>query len=157
VQFFFPNPAAINIIKFVLIVCCACIVAACSSGNDPKNNLAVKSQQYFVQGEKLYITHCSNCHQENGKGLGLLYPPLDKSDFMDNNFEKVVCLMKNGIEGEIIVDGRQFNKKMPGIPSLTDLEITEISTYIYNKWGNRRDSISLQQVSTILRECTPAN
>lgn len=76
---------------------------------------------------------------------------------MDNNFEKVVCLMKNGIEGEIIVDGRQFNKKMPGIPSLTDLEITEISTYIYNKWGNRRDSISLQQVSTILRECTPAN
>lgn len=76
---------------------------------------------------------------------------------MDNNFETVVCLIKNGIDGEVIVNGKQFNKAMPGIPSLTDLEITEISTYIYNKWGNRHDSITLQQVSGILRKCELTN
>jgi cytochrome c551 len=145
------------LVKGGLIVCVALSMIACSQSKDSKGELSLKSQQYFVQGEKLYFTHCSNCHQENGTGLGLLFPPLDKSDFMDNNFEKVVCLMKNGIEGEIIVNGKQFNKPMPGIPSLTDLEITEISTYIYNKWGNRRDSISLHQVSTILRECESTN
>lgn len=72
---------------------------------------------------------------------------------MDENFDKVVCLMKYGMEGEVYVNGKQYNKTMPGIPTLTDLEITEIATYIYNKWGNRRDSISLQEVSTILRNC----
>jgi cytochrome c551 len=140
----------------VLIAGCALTIIACSSSGE-SNNLSLKSQQYFVQGERLYITHCSNCHQTDGSGLGLLYPPVNKSDFMDKNFEKVVCLMKNGIEGELIVDGKQFNKPMPGIPSLSDLEITEISTYIYNKWGNRRDSITLQQVSGILRECKTSN
>ncbi len=145
------------LIKNGLIICFVLSVMACSQNKDAKGDLSLKSQQYFVQGEKLYVTHCSNCHQKNGTGLGLLFPPVNKSDFMDQNFEKVICLMKNGIEGEIIVNGKQFNKAMPGIPSLTDLEITEITTYIYNKWGNRRDSISLQQVSTILRECPTAN
>ena len=145
-----------NCIKLGLITGLSLIIIACSQSGE-SNNLSLKSQQYFVQGEKLYITHCSNCHQTDGSGLGLLYPPVNKSDFMDKNFEKVVCLMKSGIEGELIVNGKQFNKPMPGIPSLTDLEITEISTYIYNKWGNRRDSITLQQVSTILRECKMSN
>jgi cytochrome c551 len=145
-----------NCIKLGLITGLSLIIIACSQSGE-SNNLSLKSQQYFVQGEKLYITHCSNCHQTDGSGLGLLYPPVNKSDFMDKNFEKVVCLMKNGIEGELIVNGKQFNKPMPGIPSLTDLEIAEISTYIYNKWGNRRDSITLQQVSTILRECKISN
>ncbi len=146
-----------RIAQLVLASVVGSICAACSNGSGGKGELSIKSQQYFVQGEKLYITHCSNCHQQDGTGLGLLFPPVNKSDFMDNNFDKVVCLMKNGIEGELYVNGKQFNKKMPGIPSLTDLEITEISTYIYNKWGNRRDSITLQEVSTILRVCQPAN
>ena len=145
-----------NSIKLGLIAGLACVTIACSQSRE-SNNLSLKSQQYFVQGEKLYVTHCSNCHQADGSGLGLLYPPVNKSDFMDKNFEKVVCLMKNGIDGELIVNGKQFNKPMPGIPSLTDLEITEISTYIYNKWGNRRDSITLQQVSATLRECKTSN
>jgi mono/diheme cytochrome c family protein len=145
-----------NFVKLVLISSFALIMVSCSQRGE-SNNLSLKSQQYFVQGEKLYIAHCSNCHQTDGSGLGLLYPPVNKSDFMDKNFETVVCLMKNGVEGELIVNGKQFDKPMPGIPSLTDLEITEISTYIYNKWGNRRDSITLQQVSAILRECKTSN
>jgi cytochrome c551 len=143
-------------VKLVLMASLSLIIISCTQSGE-SNNLSLKSQQYFVQGEKLYIVHCSNCHQADGSGLGLLYPPVNKSDFMDRNFEKVVCLMKDGIEGELIVNGKQFNKPMPGIPSLTDLEITEISTYIYNKWGNRRDSITLQQVSGILRECRTSN
>jgi cytochrome c551 len=110
-------------------------------------------QQYYVQGEMLYVTHCSNCHQKNGKGLGLVYPPLDTSDYMDQNFEAVICLMKNGIHGELIVNGKSFNKAMPGIPKLTSLEITEIAAYIYNSWDHRRDSIDTQIVSRILDQC----
>ena len=49
-----------------------------------------KFDQYFVQGEKLYLQHCSNCHQKGGEGLGLLYPPVAASDYMENNFDNVL-------------------------------------------------------------------
>src|SRR5688572_24227124 len=77
-----------------------------------------KFDEYFVQGEKLYSANCSNCHQKDGKGVGLLYPPLDQSDFMKNNFEATLCLMKYGLTGEIVVNGKSFNQPMPGVRTL---------------------------------------
>src|SRR3954468_18767108 len=62
-------------------------------------NTDPKFQQYFVEGEQLYQAHCSNCHQKDGKGLKLVYPPLAQSDYMEENPEKVLCLMKQGIQG----------------------------------------------------------
>ena len=122
----------------VLVACCA---------RDPKFN------QYFVQGEKLYARHCSNCHQKNGKGLGLLYPPLDESDFMENNFEKTLCLMKYGISGELVVNGKVFNQPMQGVQSLTDLEIAEIATYIYNTGQHKKGLILVTDVEKIMNAC----
>jgi mono/diheme cytochrome c family protein len=120
----------------------------CLSGcGDPKFD------QYFVQGEKLYIIHCSNCHQKDGKGLGLVYPPVDKSDFMDQNFDETLCLMKHGMTGEVIVNGKSYNQPMPGVPSLTDLEIAEIATYIYNSGDHKRGLVPVTDVERILKNC----
>jgi mono/diheme cytochrome c family protein len=121
-------------------------VIACSS----KDN---KLQQYKVQGEELYLTHCSNCHQANGSGLGLLFPPLNESDFVDTNKEKVICLIENGIEGEIIVNGKSFNKPMPALPQLTDLEIAEITTYLYNSWGREMGIVDVNEVTSTIKNC----
>src|SRR5258708_23761652 len=76
-------------------------------------------RQYFAQGQVLYEKNCSNCHQKNGKGLGLVYPPLAASDYLEKNFKTSLCFMKYGATGEIIVNGKNFNKPMPGVPSLT--------------------------------------
>jgi len=123
---------------------------ACSKDS---NSQSVKTQQYFVEGELLYAKHCSNCHRPSGKGLGRLYPPLAQSDYMNANFEDVICLMKYGKQGEIIVNGKSYNKFMPGIPSLTELEIAEIATYIYANWGNKQQLVETQEVGKILEKC----
>lgn len=123
------------------------IIVSCTS-RDPK------FQQYFAQGQALYEKHCSNCHQKNGRGLGRLYPPLAASDFLKNNFDKSMCLMKYGIEGEIIVNGQSYNKPMPAIPSLTELEIAEIATYIGNSWGHERGLIEVAKSSKIIKDCS---
>ena len=122
---------------------------ACS-GNQSES---VKFQQYFVQGQQLYQTHCSNCHQPNGTGLGLVYPPLDKSDFMKNNFQQVLCLMKYGIEGEIKVNGKTYVQPMPGVQSLTNLEIAEIATYIYNSGEHAHGLIDVLKVNQLMQSC----
>lgn len=112
-----------------------------------------KFQQYYAQGQVLYEKNCSNCHQKNGKGLGLVYPPLASSDFLEKNFNISLCLMKYGKQGEIIVNGKNFNKPMPGVPSLTELEIAEIATYINNSWGIQNGIVEISQVTSALNKC----
>lgn len=129
------------------LVAACCLLAFSCGTRDPK------FQQYYVQGEQLYLKNCSNCHQADGKGLGLVYPPLNPSDYMDRNFEEVICQMKQGKEGEITVNGNVYHQPMPGNPLLTDLEIAEIATYIFNTWGHERGFISVQQVTGILKVC----
>ncbi|MBS1681030.1 MAG: cytochrome c [Bacteroidetes bacterium] len=112
-----------------------------------------KFQQYYSNGQVLYEKNCSNCHQKNGEGLGLVYPPLAHSDYFTNNLEKSFCIMKYGVSGEITVNGKNFNKPMPGIPSLTELEIAEIATYVGNAWGVQQEIISISEVSKALNAC----
>ena len=125
-----------------------------SNCTNQEHKQATKFDQYYVQGEALYLTHCSNCHQKKGTGLGLLYPPLNTSDFMDNHFEEVICLMKNGKEGELFVNGKQYNKPMKGVLSLTELEIAEITTYIYNTWDHQRGIVEVKEVTSALATCS---
>ncbi len=112
-----------------------------------------KFEQYFVEGEQLYLKHCSNCHQHNGKGLGLVYPPLASSDFLKSNFEEVICMMKKGRKGPLEVNGDLYNQPMPGVPSLTELEIAEIATFIYNSWGTETGLIDVKRINTSLQPC----
>jgi cytochrome c551 len=129
--------------------------SGCSKSNNENNS--IKFQQYYVQGELLYQKHCSNCHQENGTGLGLVFPPLNQSDFMEKNFEQVLCLMKYGVNSEIMVNGKSYVQPMPGVQSLTDLEIAEIATYIYNSWEHQRGIIEVNTVSQLMKSCTPVS
>jgi len=135
--------------KLILIFCllfCAAVISCTETKS-------VKFQQYYVQGEILFTKHCSNCHQASGAGLGLVYPPLNKSDFMEKNFEQVLCLMKYGVNGEITVNGKTFVQPMPGVQSLTDLEIAEIATYIYNSWEHQRGIVDVSAASKVLSNC----
>lgn len=139
--------------KYHLLLLLLILSIACSSNTENKKESSTKFQQYYIQGERLYLQHCSNCHQKNGKGLGLVYPPLDSSDFMTNNFNEVICLIKNGKSGELLVNGKSYNQKMSGLSTLSDLEIAEISTYIYNTWTNEKGLIEVKDVSTVLSHC----
>jgi cytochrome c551 len=74
---------------------------------------------------------------------------------MDQHFEEVICIMRNGVWGELLVNGKKYNKEMKGIPSLTELEIAEIATYIYNSWEHQRGIIEIPIVESALKKCEP--
>jgi len=126
---------------------------SCTSGSENTTTYSPKFQQYYVQGEVLYKKYCSNCHQINGKGLRRLFPPIDQSDFMDNNLTEVICIIKYGKQGSLLVNGIDYNMVMKGNPALTELEVAEIATYIYNTWSNQRGLIDVMDVSKILSTC----
>jgi mono/diheme cytochrome c family protein len=123
------------------------------SNNRAEGENAIRFRQYMVQGQQLYLQHCSNCHQAEGTGLAQLYPPLAQSDYMLEDVGRTVCLIKYGLTGEIMVNGRDYNLPMPANPQLTDIEIAEIATYIYNAWGNQHGLISVTEVTQMLNTC----
>jgi mono/diheme cytochrome c family protein len=42
---------------------------------------------------------------------------------------------------------------MPAMPTLTDLEIAEIVTYIYNSWEHDQGIVEVSEVSAVLSKC----
>ena len=113
----------------------------------------IRLRQYLVEGKRLYGLHCANCHQIDGKGLARLYPPLKDSDFLIPNKKSVICGMRHGQKGEIVVNGIMFNQEMPGIPTISDLEIAEIATYIYTDFADSVQIVTLNDVRKIMESC----
>jgi len=85
----------------------------------------------------------------------LVYPPLGPSDYMEENFDNVLCQMKYGKKGSLLVNGKDFNQPMPGVRSLTELEVAEIATYIYNTWGHERGMVDVETVAHAMEKCNP--
>lgn len=143
------NPA----IKWILPVFITVLACGPKSGKNPFKAENIKYNQYLIEGKRLYDLHCSNCHQKDGTGLVRLYPPLKNSDFLTRDINTIICMLKNGKQGEIFVNGISFNQPMPDNPRLTNLEIAEIATYIYTTWGNMNKIFTHREIGTILDSC----
>jgi mono/diheme cytochrome c family protein len=116
-------------------------------------SLNIKFNQYYINGKKLYAEHCSNCHQKDGSGLVRLYPPIEDSDYLKSDPERTICIIRNGLKGEIFVNGISFNQPMPMNINLTNLEIAELVTFLYSTWGDMDKMFNPTDVADILKKC----
>lgn len=112
----------------------------------------LKTKQYAIQGQQLYLSYCSNCHQDDGSGLKRLIPPLRESDYMLDDVARTIRIIHHGAQGEMTVNGVLYNQPMPGNPQLTPLEIAQINTYLYNVWGHQKGLVSSKQVNEALQK-----
>jgi mono/diheme cytochrome c family protein len=112
----------------------------------------IKRQKYITEGIRIYQTNCANCHQKKGEGLAALYPPIAGSDYLANK-NSVICLTRYGQQGPIVVNGKRYNRLMPAQPQLSDLEVAELVTYIYNEWGGETKLTGVKEVTPILKAC----
>nr|WP_186735169.1 cytochrome c [Spirosoma utsteinense] len=117
-----------------------------------QTDVEIKRQRYITEGILIYKTNCANCHQTNGQGLAALYPPLAGSDYLANK-NTVICLIRYGQQGPIQVNGKRYNRPMPAQPQLSDLEIAELTTYIYNEWSTETTVTDVKTVTPVLDQC----
>ena len=112
-----------------------------------------KFAKYMIQGKSLYKAYCSNCHQEDGSGLGKVYPPIMGSDYLLQEDVDLACIIKNGLEGSITVKQVTYDQAMPANDELSDLEIAELCTYVMNSFGFEKGIYTIQNINTSLQEC----
>lgn len=111
---------------------------------------ALTKQQQIDAGAVLFKGTCSTCHQESGKGLAGVFPPLAGSDYLNSNPMRAIGIVLNGLSGPVKVNGVQYDSVMPPMSQLNDDEAANILTYVLNSWGNSGPTVTSAQVSKIV-------
>jgi nitrite reductase (NO-forming) len=116
----------------------------------PKQVPAKTVEERVARGKRIYETSCFACHQTNGQGLPGAFPPLAKSDYL-NNKNKAISAVIHGLEGKITVNGKEFNSIMPA-QLLSDEEAANVLTYVYSAWGNSKKVVTPDEVKAVRAE-----
>ena len=61
--------------------------------------------------------------------------------------------MLHGLQGPVTVNGVSLNSAMPALEGiLTDFQIADVLTYVYNAWGNEGAAFKPAEVKAIRHE-----
>ena len=96
---------------------------------------AVSKAQRIELGAAVFANNCQACHQANGEGVPDAFPPLAKSDYLNGDKLRAIKTVTGGLEQPLVVNGHEFNGVMPAW-ELSDEDIANVLTYVYNTWGN---------------------
>jgi len=97
-------------------------------------------------GQKIYNQYCMACHQSNGLGTSGRFPPLNGTDWVTGNKERLTNIILKGMEGVIEVNGEIYDGVMPQHSFLNDNQIADVLTYIRTNFGNQAQSIMAEEV-----------
>jgi mono/diheme cytochrome c family protein len=112
----------------------------------------VKSKAERIElGRRLFTSICSACHQLTGSGVPNVFPPLAGSDFLNADKNRAIKTVINGRQGEIVVNGLKFNNSMPKFP-LSDDDIANALTFVYNSFGNSGSEVTPEEVKALRRQ-----
>ncbi len=113
----------------------------------PKNKITTVDQ--INSGQKIYLQRCATCHQRGGQGIKEIYPPLANSDWLKKDVKiHAISSIKNGKKGLITVNGVNYNGVMPA-QMLSDQEIANVLTYIYQSLNGLKATVSESEVQSV--------
>lgn len=84
-------------------------------------------EQLVAQGEQVYNTFCSACHQVGGQGLPPAFPSLIGADTTTGPIEDHINVVLNGVPGTAMAAYRN---------QLNPVDLAAVITYERNAWGN---------------------
>jgi mono/diheme cytochrome c family protein len=104
----------------------------------------------LARGARSYRSLCLACHLPDGKGMIGAIPPLAGSDYMLEDRERAVRIVLKGLEGAITVNGHAYAGVMPALEGvLTDAQVADVLTYVFNSWGNKGDGFDASHVGRL--------
>jgi len=120
-----------------------------------KSNANINSlRKKYPRGVSLFRRTCQPCHGEDGNGIKSLAPPLNNSEWVTGDKERLIAIVLYGLSGPVKVDGKVYADlgEMPGIGNnedLVDEDISQLLSFIRNYWTNTASEISREEVIKI--------
>ena len=127
-------------------------IANAKSAAANRNPEILKKQ--YPKGEALFTSICQTCHGIDGNGVKSLGPPLNQSEWVTGNREKLISIVLFGLTGPVKVNGHVYESPeisgdMPGIGYDKDMpseDIAQLLSYIRRSWRNNADNVSTDEV-----------
>lgn len=127
-------------------------LAAIAIAHGTHRALAQDSDPVNEEGAGLFDSYCSACHQYDDSGTGEA-PPLDNSPWVTGPAERLIRIILHGVEGRIEVDGKIYDREMPGFGGiLADRQISALATYTRRRFGAKSAAVSTSDVQRIREE-----
>jgi mono/diheme cytochrome c family protein/glucose/arabinose dehydrogenase len=135
-------------------------IAEAGTNSKPSRKLTAAEEKAFKLGREIYFrdAHCATCHQADGKGIANIYPPLAKSNWLEDD-ERLTKILLKGLWGPITVNGQHFDPTK-GVPPmmgygglLNDEEAAAVLSYVRLSFGNNGKLVSPATVKKV-REAT---
>ncbi len=101
------------------------------------------------EGEKLYNLYCGACHQRDGKGDGNRFPPLNESEWVNGDPNRLIEIVLFGMDGPITVKGLPYSGMMPANQHLGDEVVAQILTYVRENFNNDGGAIREREVRRV--------
>jgi mono/diheme cytochrome c family protein len=114
-------------------------------GTVKQNNIQTAKQA--EEGKDIYQKHCLSCHQVNGSGVPNMIPPLQQSDWINGDKKRLISVLLNGLQGEIVVNEDIYRQAMPKQDYLTDEQIAKVLTFIRQNFENEASPVKPGEVS----------
>jgi mono/diheme cytochrome c family protein len=103
----------------------------------------------IANGKKVYMQNCVTCHQADGKGVSTLNPPLINTTYVLGDKIKLIQIVLNGFNEDVLINGKSFSNSMTPHASLTDQEIADVLTYVRNSFTNKASQVSATLVKNV--------
>jgi len=98
------------------------------------------------RGKLVYQKFCLSCHQPDGGGVPNLNPPLIGTSGVLGNKNRLVQLVRNGLQEHLEIDGEYYSNNMPPFKMLTDQQVADVLTYIRKSFGNKGTAVLKSEV-----------
>ena len=112
-------------------------------------------QAIMDRGKQVYLEQCLACHQADAAGVQGMNPPLVKTKQVLGDKTALVKIVLNGMTGDLDVNGDTYHNVMAPHSDLTDLQISDVLTYVRNSFGNKAKAITPAEVKAIRAKNKP--
>jgi len=127
--------------------------------NMQKNRDPLLMSKEFPKGAALFASSCQTCHAADGNGINSLAPPLNKSEWVTGDKDKLISIVLYGLSGPIKVNGHvyeapEISADMPGIAhseEISDDDVAQVLSFIRGSWQNNAGKISIDEVVKVRR------
>ena len=101
-------------------------------------------------GKDIYTKYCLACHQQDGKGVPKLNPPLINTSYVTGDKKTLITwVLKGSGEEKVPIDGNFYNNNMPPQAFLKDDEMAKVLTYVRSSFGNKAGAIASAEVKAV--------
>ena len=119
------------------------------------NSNAENIAKLYPKGVALFGSVCQTCHGQDGNGVPSLAPPLNGSEWVVGDKNKLIPIVLYGLTGPVKVAGKEYkapeiNGDMPGIgqnKEFSDDDVAQVLNFIRSSWGNKGQKISASDVT----------